>query len=441
MQEFINLKNIIVHVVAPSINGFTFIYMWIKLFNIKNPLKNYKIYLATLAIFIIGIINNEFIPQKYKIIIFSIFSLLIVINFFESSMEKAINSVITAQSIAMVSEILTVLILSLIIKSKDITTFLQTNKGFLTINLLVSIVIFLFTWFKLSKCIYNLLCKITNVIKKRRLIIYTLLLIIAANILTHIAYNKFNIIVLVIVNTVLIIIYALITYYTIKTDNKYQSIYNKYNLSLDTLRENESLLDDYKMYSHENDNTLKTIRNMIETNDKNVLNYINTVIKDKESHDEGIISKTSIIPISGLKALLYSKIKDMKKLEIGNELYVDKSIKSSDLINIDDETLLDVCKIIGVFIDNAIEATKDLEVKQIDVSLYNEQDNIIIEVANTFSGNINIDKMTKKGFTTKGGKHGYGLSLVNTILEHNKKLNNIKQINNNIFIQTLEIKK
>lgn len=441
MQEFISLKNIIVHVVAPSINGFTFIYMWIKLFNIKNPLKNYKIYLATLAIFIIGIINNEFIPQKYKIIIFSIFSLLIVINFFESSMEKAINSVITAQSIAMVSEILTVLILSLIIKSKDITTFLQTNKGFLTINLLVSIVIFLFTWFKLSRCIYNLLCKITNVIKKRRLIIYTLLLIFAANILTHIAYNKFNIIVLVIINTILIIVYALITYYTIKTDNKYQKIYNKYNLSLDTLRENESLLDDYKMYSHENDNTLKTIRNMIETNDKNVLNYINTVIKDKESHDEGIISKTSIIPISGLKALLYSKIKDMKKLEIGNELYVDKSIKSSDLINIDDETLLDVCKIIGVFIDNAIEATKDLETKQIDISLYNEQDNIIIEVANTFSGNINIDKIAKKGFTTKGGKHGYGLSLVNTILEHNKKLNNTKQINNNIFIQTLEIKK
>ena len=179
----------------------------------------------------------------------------------------------------------------------------------------------------------------------------------------------------------------------------------------------------------------------IETKDKNVLNYINTVIKDKENHDEGIISRTSIIPISGLKALLYSKIKDMKRLGIGNELYVDKSIKSSDLINIDDETLLDVCKIIGVFIDNAIEATKDLEIKQIDVSLYNEQDNIIIEVANTFSGNINIDKMTKKGFTTKGGKHGYGLSLVNTILEHNKKLNNIKQINNNIFIQTLEIKK
>lgn len=441
MQEFISLKNIIVHVVAPSINGFTFIYMWIKLFNIKNPLKNHKIYLATLAIFIIGIINNEFIPQKYKIIVFSIFSLLIVINFFESSIEKAINSVIIGQALGMVSEIIVVLFLTLILKDKEITTFLQTNKGFLTINILVTIIACLIIKLNIVNKLFNILCKITNVIKKRRLVIYTLLLIIAANILTHIAYNKFNIIVLVIVNTILIIVYALITYYTIKTDNKYQSIYNKYNLSLDTLRENESLLDDYKMYSHENNNTLKTIRNMIETNDKNVLNYINTVIKDKESHDEGIISKTSIIPISGLKALLYSKIKDMKKLEIGNELYVDKSIKSADLINIDDETLLDVCKIIGVFIDNAIEATKDLEIKQIDISLYNEEDYIIIEVANTFSGNINIDKMTKKGFTTKGGKHGYGLSLVNTILEHNKKLNNIKQINNNIFIQTLEIKK
>ena len=438
MQEFISLKNIIVHVIAPATNCIALVYLWFKIFNYKDNKKG----ISTLIIFsLLTVINNTFTPQKYKIIIYSIICFTIIKTFLTKENDKAIITTIITQATAMLAELITIMILSFFFDSNGLISFLQSNKGIIIINIGATISMFILIITNLMNFLYNILCKITNVIKKRRLIIYTLLLIIAANILTHIAYNKFNIIVLVIVNTVLIIIYALITYYTIKTDNKYQSIYNKYNLSLDTLRENESLLDDYKMYSHENDNTLKTIRNMIETNDKNVLNYINTVIKDKESHDEGIISKTSIIPISGLKALLYSKIKDMKKLEIGNELYVDKSIKSADLINIDDETLLDVCKIIGVFIDNAIEATKDLEIKQIDVSLYNEQDNIIIEVANTFSGNINIDKMTKKGFTTKGGKRGYGLSLVNTILEHNKKLNNIKQINNNIFIQTLEIKK
>ena len=441
MQEFINLKNIIVHVVAPAVNSFTLIYLWIKLFDIKSFYKEPKIYISSIFLFITGVINNNIVPQKYKIITFSLICIFTVIIFFNKKIELAITSTLTGHALGMISEIITVILISLIIKDADITEFLKTNKGFISVNIGVALFGIIIIKTNLLTHLYKLLNKITNIIKKKKLFVFTIILIITANILSYLSYYKINLTIILIINTILIIIYALITYYTIKTDNKYQSIYNKYNLSLDTLRENESLLDDYKMYSHENDNTLKTIRNMIETNDKNVLNYINTVIKDKESHDEGIINKTSIIPISGLKALLYSKIKDMKKLEIGNELYVDKSIKSSDLINIDDETLLDVCKIVGVFIDNAIEATKDLETKQIDVSLYNEQDNIIIEVANTFSGNINIDKITKKGFTTKGGKHGYGLSLVNTILEHNKKLNNIKQINNNIFIQTLEIKK
>jgi len=440
MQEFISLKTFS-YIVASLANSSIIVFLWIKLFNYKNYLKNFKCYIALFSLLILSIINNEIVPQKYKIIIYSIVCIMILRTLFIKDIEKIINATIVTQLTSMISEIIVVLSLSMIFSSDKIVDFLNTLKGFVVINIGVSIIMLILIMIKATNLSYSILCKITNVIKKRRLIIYTLLLIIVANVLTYITYYRININIILIINTLLIIVYALITYYTIKTDNKYQSIYNKYNLSLDTLRENESLLDDYKMYSHENDNTLKTIRNMIETNDKNVLNYINTVIKDKESHDEGIINKTSIIPISGLKALLYSKIKDMKKLEIGNELYVDKSIKSSDLINIDDETLLDVCKIIGVFIDNAIEATKDLEIKQIDVSLYNEQDNIIIEVANTFSGNINIDKMTKKGFTTKGGKHGYGLSLVNTILEHNKKLKNIKQINNNIFIQTLEIKK
>ena len=99
-----------------------------------------------------------------------------------------------------------------------------------------------------------------------------------------------------------------------------------------------------------------------------------------------------------------------------------------------------ICKIIGVFIDNSIEAVKSLEEKNINIELYIKNKNLCIKVSNNYKGNIDISKISDEGYTTKGKGHGYGLSLVNNIVKNNNLFENRTEISKNVFSQILIIK-
>jgi len=72
--------------------------------------------------------------------------------------------------------------------------------------------------------------------------------------------------------------------------------------------------------------------------------------------------------------------------------------------------------------------------------MYKENKNIVISISNNYSGNINIDKIIKKGYTTKGKGRGYGLTLVKEIIDKNRMLEENKEIVNNYYIQNLIVK-
>ena len=54
---------------------------------------------------------------------------------------------------------------------------------------------------------------------------------------------------------------------------------------------------------------------------------------------------------------------------------------------------------------------------------------------------LDLDKISNAKYTTKGDGHGYGLILVNNLLEEEpNRLENEKSINRDTFTQTLKIK-
>jgi two-component system sensor histidine kinase AgrC len=85
-------------------------------------------------------------------------------------------------------------------------------------------------------------------------------------------------------------------------------------------------------------------------------------------------------------------------------------IKILSRIDISDLTIFDFCKILGILLDNAVEAAEKCERKYVRLHM-NESDGCVlkVEISNTFSGSVNTEKIYEKGVSSKENPSGYGL--------------------------------
>ena len=96
----------------------------------------------------------------------------------------------------------------------------------------------------------------------------------------------------------------------------------------------------------------------------------------------------------------------------------------------------------GVFLDNAIEASAKSKEKQLGIEIYvGKTSETKIIISNTYNNIVNKSKIGKERFTTKGKNRGHGLLLVKQIVKDNKIFEIKTDIVNDLYIQTLIIKK
>ena len=262
-------------------------------------------------------------------------------------------------------------------------------------------------------------------------------MIICASVLFYLSNYNTNNIFTIIVNFAITIIYFVIIMMLIKKESNYNTVYNKYITTLQELEEYESIINEYRVINHENQNQLNSIKGM--TSNKRVREYIDEILNNKNKKNELILKQALLIPTGGLRGLIYSKLVIMKNKNINYNLHVDKKINIKLTKNISTKTMLNVCQIIGVYLDNAIEAVENLSQKNILINIY-KADDIAIEIINNKENYVDINKIDKAGYTTKEGIHGYGLSLVSKILKEDPKLINERDITKNTFKQKLIIK-
>lgn len=245
---------------------------------------------------------------------------------------------------------------------------------------------------------------------------------------------------LYILSLLVIIIYTVISFILVEYFNKNMKMQKNIDMISENLREYEKMLDFQRVANHENKNELLAIKGKIKKKDKDVLSYIDNIIKEKREDNEFFYNTTKLIPEGGLQGLIYYKSLLIKEKNIKFGLNIDIKIRKYNLSGLKVEENRDLCKIVGVWIDNAIHATLKTNNPEIVIEMYPKNEDIIFEISNTFAGMIDFEKIDELGYTTKGTGHGYGLCLVKEILKNNKTFINKRNIHGQVFKQILQIK-
>lgn len=430
---------VITYLIIATIFVITMFYIATKLSGKLYNYNDYKLYLIATFFIIFLMFNylyiNSFIRVIFIVLIFT-FAIKILLR------ENIINSLILAlyyELLIVVSESIFALIINLFLKM-DSVKIVTTLFGNLWANIIIDIISIVIVNIKLTQKTYKKIRKIIERINAKHIILLCLLSLIILNVLEATLYYEFDFRYLLLFNTFVIIFCFSIIIYSFYTNNKYNKVYSKYNTTINSLKEYEDILDRYRITNHENKNQLLTIRNMLKQNDEDAILYIDKIINNKTKDDEKLMQDTSIIPAGGLRGLIYSKILLMKEREINYKINISKKIKTVDLIALDDDLILDICKIIGVYLDNAIEAVKNLSDKNISIEMFLIDEDLVISISNNYEGKIDIEKLGEKGYTSKNKNHGYGLFLANELIQKSKKLTNTKTIVNKYFTQNLYIK-
>ena len=196
--------------------------------------------------------------------------------------------------------------------------------------------------------------------------------------------------------------------------------------------------DNVRAFKHDFNNIMQGIGGYIVAKDLDGLDKMyKSIVKECQEINEKQSINGEIINNPAILNLINNKIELAEKngIKIKLEVYINlNTLKVSSY---------DLCRILGILIDNAIEATNGCENKIITIKflkdkIYNRN---LIVIENPYKNYlIDIKKIYEKGFSSKMDKvsHGLGLWKVKQILKRNKNIQ-IYTSRDKLFKQQLEI--
>lgn len=272
------------------------------------------------------------------------------------------------------------------------------------------------------------------------IITFSLLLVAICVLFYKLSFHKYEVDSYLIFNLVLIIALSYISVVIIKQHYDKTKLSDEYEKYVEYSKQSEKLVDLYSVSQHENKNELIIIKSMVHKTNKELLEYLDEIITSKDYFDESWIRHLQYLPFGGLKGIIHNKISEMKDNGINALLNISKDIENSKLKELSIKENNQLSKILGVFLDNAKEAAFLSEDKEVSVSVYIDDSDIVFEISNTYIGDIDLSKIYTIGGTTKGKGRGYGLVLVDSIIKENKIFTNEVKKVDKYFVQVLKIK-
>lgn len=200
----------------------------------------------------------------------------------------------------------------------------------------------------------------------------------------------------------------------------------------------ENMYQSLRAFKHDYSNIMLSMSGYIDHDDFNGLKeyFYNEILPAARNLSKNTAHFNQLININSpeLKSIISAKLLYAMELNIQIHIEVAEAVTA---LSIDS---LDLCRITGIFLDNAIEATIETENPLINFAIINMETKYIFIISNTFVDNgMPFATLSKPDVSTKGKNRGLGLHNAHQILSKYKDVLLDTEIQSNIFIQRLYI--
>lgn len=399
-----NLLNLILSAVLSGIMSY------VAIVNISGKTKNLKSFISYLLIFLpLLFIPYIFFSDVTKLILSILFIIIsLYFSIFKKDISNSVYYTIVYELLVFICEIIISVVFVSIFKI-NISGYEKFQFSLLIFSICNCLMVYLLSKIKvLNKSIQKLNLIIS---KNQKDWVYIIIIIILLSFL--IVFNKNNLGsgINYYINAGMVIFIIASFVYVIYNKFQMQAIEDKYNESMEYVLRYEKIINEQGKKNHEYNNQLMVIKGYINKPER-LSEYLDEVIGEHKTGQNYTVKQLGFLPDGGVKGLLYHKLSKMEDNNIKYYLYVDQNLKDKDIESFDLKTYRDLTKLLGVFLDNAIDAALKSEEKEIEVELKDKDDCLLLTISNTYDKNTDINKVGKSGFTTKGVGHGFGLSIV-----------------------------
>ncbi len=443
------MKVVILQIISIILQSITYTYLFGNLSKIIGKIENIS-KKKTLMLFIImvSIITFTFFIKTYlnipllNTIVICLLLILMETLFFKINISKSMFITLISLVIFTVTEFIALYSVMIIF---NVTSEVISNEINLTSTLLLlqTILVFIFiqSFIKIKQKV-KFKVSLVNYLSKKNIFVFSILMLlfIAPQVIlytfqykTYPAYN-------IIINSLQIIVICAILFVFFKQSAEMEKAESDLNNTKIHNRTMIGMVDGVRTIKHDYNNIIQAMNGYIATKQYDKLqNHINMVmeecnlINNLSTIDPKIFNEPAIYGIVGSKFFL------AQEKDIPMELDVTTNIKDISF----DMPLLS--RILGIFLDNAIEATSKTENSFIRLEMRFDKKKCadIIRVYNTYDQKvqINLQDIYEKGFSTKKVKSGIGLWEVKKIVTKNKHSQVFATIEHGKFVQNLIIER
>ena len=229
-----------------------------------------------------------------------------------------------------------------------------------------------------------------------------------------------------------IVLHAASRTYETREKAEYLENLNEYTRNL------EMVYNNLRSFSHDYINIMASLAAYIDEkkyDDLETFFYEHILPMQKNLRQKnGSLDKLLRISLLELKSILYTKL----LLAVNQDIEVNIDIPDEiDSIHMDP---VDLTRMLGIYLDNAIEACLQTEHPVLNFHLGKTDRDIVFIISNTFiDKGLSIARMYQKDVTTKGDGHGIGLHNVSEILNRYDNISHETLIEDGMFIQQVQV--